>query len=50
MAAIPCHPEDVELILTYVPEAEHLTFDAALSLAHERDWQAAEDLLWSIHG
>ena len=33
-----------ELILTYVPEAEYLTRESAVLLAHERDVEAAVEL------
>ena len=35
---------DLEMVLTYVPEAEYMTFDSALRLARERDEAAAEAL------
>lgn len=34
----------MNMILTYVPESEHLTYDGALALAEERDAQAASEL------
>lgn len=40
--------DDVQLILTYVPEAEYLTFDEALALAECRETEAAYWLLRDI--
>ena len=37
-----------ELILTYVPESEHLTHAEALMLANERDEQAADAFVQSM--
>jgi len=37
-----------ELILTYVPESEHLAYDEALALAEERDAQAASEFEASV--
>lgn len=35
---------DLEMVLTYVPEAEFLTFNTALKIARERDEEAADRL------
>lgn len=37
-----------EMVLTYVPEADHLSFDDAIELAFVRDFEAAVNLLFSI--
>ena len=37
-----------EMILTYVPESEHLDFDEALALALARDEQAADAFVQSV--
>ena len=37
-----------EMILTYVPESEHLTYDEALALAEKRDEQAADAFVQSV--
>ncbi len=37
-----------ELVLTYVSESEHLTYDEALALAEERDAQAASGFEASV--
>lgn len=37
-----------EMILTYVPESEHLSFDEAHVLAEERDEQAADAFMQSV--
>lgn len=37
-----------EMILTYVLESEHLTYDEALALAEKRDEQAAEAFEQSV--
>lgn len=39
-----------DMILTYVPESEHLTYDEALALAEKRDEQAADALELSVPG
>ena len=39
---------DLNLILTYVPESEHLSYDEALALAEERDRQAADAFKLSV--
>lgn len=44
---------DVQMILTYVPEAENLTWQEALNLAHVRDALHAQDFYrsWLVnHG
>jgi hypothetical protein len=40
--------EDIQMILTYVPEAEWLTWEQALFLAHTRDAEAARQFEWSV--
>jgi hypothetical protein len=40
--------EQVEMILNYVPEAEYMDLSEAWLLARERDWEAAQALLYSI--
>lgn len=42
----PCETND--LILAYVPESEHLTYNEARALALRRDRQAAEQLRLSV--
>jgi len=37
----------IEMILAYVPESEHLTYQEALALAEERDEREAEAFLAS---
>lgn len=37
-----------ELVLTYVPESEHLTYDEAQALAEKRDRQAASEFGASV--
>lgn len=39
--------DELELVLAYVPEAEHLSFLDAASLARERDNRAADQFLAS---
>lgn len=40
--------EEVEAILTFVPEAEYLTYEESLMLALDRNQEAAYDLEWSV--
>lgn len=40
---------EVEMVLTYVPEAEWMSWDSALHLAHARDAEAARQFLWSMY-
>lgn len=35
---------DDDFIATYVPEAEHLSYDQAVSIADQRDAEAADQL------
>lgn len=38
----------MNMILTYVPESEHLAYDEALALAEERDARAASEFEASV--
>lgn len=50
-SVMPTGLEDkIEMILTYVPEAEYFDFEEAWLMARERDFEAAEEALWSIIG
>jgi hypothetical protein len=39
---------EVQMILTYVPEAEYLPWETALFTAHVRDAEAARQLEWIL--
>lgn len=46
---IPTSIDDqIEMILTYVPEAEYMDLSEAWLLARERDWEAAQAVLFSL--
>jgi len=42
--------DEAEMVLTYVPEAEWMSWECALFLAHARDAEAARQLEWSYCG
>lgn len=41
--------DKVEMILTFVPEAEYLSYEESLMLALDRDEEAAYDLFMNIY-
>jgi len=40
--------EDIEMVLTYVPEAEYMSWELAVFIASFRDVEAARQFEWSV--